>query len=226
MANIPIEVNTGETKTITFHTAGTFNTDDIVFSISSAGDDANTTMSGIAYCETTGSTAAKTATMPGFELVTGQRIFLQTTKKNTATSNVTLSVNGTEAKPIKIGTADVTSSNLTDGWWVANYDGTNWVLTSIKLTDSNTDTKVTQSSSTAENYKKILLSYNSYTETGADITSATNVPYQAVDVEVQPSTGKIFANEFVKNDGTSSQFLKADGSVDENTYSLSSHDHR
>ena len=225
MSNIPIEVNTGETKTITFHTAGTFNTEDIVFSISSAGDDANTTMSGIAYCETTGSTAAKTATMPGFELVTGQRIFLQTTKKNTATSDVTLSVNGTEAKPIKIGTADVTSSNLTAGWWVANYDGTNWVLTSIKLTDSNTDTKVTQSSSTAENYRKILLSYNSYTETGADITSATNVAYQAVDVEVQPSSGTILANRFVKNGGTNLEFLKADGSVDDNTYSLSSHDH-
>ena len=44
MANIPIEVNTGETKTITFHTAGTFNTEDIVFSISAAGGDANTTM--------------------------------------------------------------------------------------------------------------------------------------------------------------------------------------
>ena len=89
MANIPIEVGTGETRTITFHTAGTFSTEDITFSITAAGGDANTTLSGFAYCETAAATAAKTATMPGFELATGQRIILQTTVANSATSNVT-----------------------------------------------------------------------------------------------------------------------------------------
>ena len=186
----------------------------------------DTTLSGVAYCSTAAATAAKKATMPGFELVTGQRIFLQTTNKNSATSNVTLSVNDTEAKPIKIGTANPSTSNFPVGWWIAHYDGTNWVLTRIYLTDSNTDTKVTQSATTSGGYRKILLGYGSYTETGTEISnSITNTVYETVDVEVQPSTGKIFANEFVKNDGTSSQFLKADGSVDENTYSLSSHDH-
>ena len=225
MANIPIEVNTGETKTITFHTSGTFNTEDIVFSISAAGGDANTTMSGVAYCSTAAATATKTATMPGFELVTGQRILLQTTNTNSATSNVKLSVNGTTAKPIKIGTSNVTSSNFPAAWWIANYDGTNWVLTRVYLSDTNTDTMVTQSATTTENYRKILLGYNSSATTGDAITSTTNVAYEAVDVEVQPSTGKIISNGFVKKGGTSSQFLKADGSVDSNTYSLSSHNH-
>ena len=181
----------------------------------------NTTPSSIAYCDTAAATAAKTATMPGFELVTGQRIFLQTTVKNSAKSNVTLSVNDTEPKPIKIGTATPTKSNFPASWWIANYDGTNWVLTRIYFSD-NTDTKVTQSSTTTDGYRKILLSYNSSTTIGDAITSATNVAYEAVDVEVQPSTGKILSNGFVKNGGTSSQFLKADGSVDENTYSKSS----
>ncbi|WP_296864525.1 leucine-rich repeat domain-containing protein [uncultured Methanobrevibacter sp.] len=181
----------------------------------------DSTLSGIAYCSTAAATAAKTATMPGFELVTGQRIFLQTTVKNSATSNVTLSVNGTEPKPIKIGTATPTTSNFPASWWIANYDGTNWVLTRIYFSN-NTDTKVTQSSTTTDGYRKILLSYNSSTTIGDAITSATNVAYEAVDVEVQPSTGKILSNGFVKNGGTSSQFLKADGSVDENTYSKSS----
>ena len=225
MANIPIEVNTGETKTITFHTAGTFNTEDIVFSISAAGGDANTTMSGVAYCDTAAATATKTATMPGFELVTGQRIFLQTKNTNSATSNVTLSVNGTTAKPIKIGSSNPSTSNFPAAWWIANYDGTNWVLTRVYLSDTNTDTKVTQSATTTENYRKILLAHGSSTTAGAAITSDTDVVYGAVDVEVQPSTGKIFSNGFVKKGGTSSQFLKADGSVDSNTYSLSSHNH-
>ena len=35
-------------------------------------------------------------------------------------------------------------------------------------------------------------------------------------------TGYVIANEFIRNGGTSSQFLKADGSVDENTYATES----
>lgn len=34
-----------------------------------------------------------------------------------------------------------------------------------------------------------------------------------------PSTGAVKAGSFIKRNGTSSQFLKADGSVDSNTYS-------
>lgn len=37
--------------------------------------------------------------------------------------------------------------------------------------------------------------------------------------------GVIYGNSFVKDGGTSSQFLKADGSVDSNSYSLASHNH-
>ena len=40
-----------------------------------------------------------------------------------------------------------------------------------------------------------------------------------------PSTGKLKTNGYVINNGTSSQFLKADGSVDSNSYALSSHTH-
>lgn len=100
----------------------------------------NTTLSGIAYCSTAASTAAKTATMPGFALSSGQRIFLRTTATNSATSSVTLNVNSTGAKPIKIGntSTDPTASNFPAGDYIANYDGTNWVLTRIYLTDTNT----------------------------------------------------------------------------------------
>lgn len=102
--------------------------------------DNNTTLSGIAYCTTAASTAAKTATMPGFALSSGQRIFLRTTATNSATSSVTLSVNSTTAKPVKIGDSSTapTASNFPAGDYLANYDGTNWVLTRIYLTDTNT----------------------------------------------------------------------------------------
>lgn len=38
--------------------------------------------------------------------------------------------------------------------------------------------------------------------------------------------GTVYGNSFVKKDGTSSQFLKADGSVDSNSYSTTSHTHQ
>ena len=85
----------------------------------------NTTLSGLAYCDTAAGTAAKTATMPGFALVSGQRIFLRTTQANTATSGVTLSVNSTAAKTIKIGSDAVTNQNFPAGDYIAYYDGTN-----------------------------------------------------------------------------------------------------
>ena len=98
----------------------------------------DTTRSGIAYCTTAADTAAKTATMSGFALYSGQYILLRTTETNSATGNVTLSVNSTSAKTVKIGTADVTASNFPAGDYLAKYDGTNWVLTRIYLTDNNT----------------------------------------------------------------------------------------
>lgn len=100
------------------------------------------TSSSLAYCTTESATAAKLATMTGFVLSSGQYIFLRTTKSNSATSNVTLNVNGTGAKPVKIvvsGTATaVTASNFPAGDYIANFDNTNWVLTRIYLTDNNT----------------------------------------------------------------------------------------
>ena len=104
------------------------------------GSDTNTDRSSIAYCNTGASTAAKTATMPGFALSSGQYIFLRTTITNSATSSVTLNINSTGAKPVKIGNSSTnpTASNFPAGDYIANYDGTNWILTRIYFTDNNT----------------------------------------------------------------------------------------
>lgn len=104
------------------------------------GSDTNTDRSSIAYCNTGASTAAKTATMPGFALSSGQYIFLRTITTNSATSSVTLNINSTGAKPVKIGNSSTnpTASNFPAGDYIANYDGTNWILTRIYFTDNNT----------------------------------------------------------------------------------------
>ena len=96
--------------------------------------------SSVAYCSTAASTAAKTASMPYYNrLSNGTRILLRTTISNTATSNVTLNVNSTGAKTVKIAGSAVTSSNWPAGDYIAYYNGTNWDLTRIYLTDNNTN---------------------------------------------------------------------------------------
>ena len=59
-----------------------------------------------------------------------------------------------------------------------------------------------------------------YIDTSANVGIGTTSPSQALDVN-----GSIKGSSFIKSGGTSSQFLKADGSVDSNSYSLSSHNH-
>lgn len=110
----------------------------------------NTDRSSLAYCSTPAGTAAKTATMPGFALSSGQYIFLRTTVKNSATSSVTLNINSTGAKPVKIGNSSTnpTASNFPAGDYLANYDGTNWILTRIYLTDTTYSLKTAASGGT------------------------------------------------------------------------------
>jgi hypothetical protein len=80
----------------------------------------DTTKSGVAICATSAGTAAKTATMPGFELVIGQSIILRVLITNTA-SNPTLNVNSTGAKNIYInGKACSTSNQLYAGEYLAS----------------------------------------------------------------------------------------------------------
>ena len=131
MANIPITVNPGQTKTITFECANTYTPEDIVFTID--GGTTGTELSGIAYSNTGASTAAKTATFPGFALETNQRIILYLGTSSTI-ANATLNVNSTGAKPIKINSSPTTTSNFTSGYWMCHYDGTNWNAIEIKPT--------------------------------------------------------------------------------------------
>lgn len=154
----------------------------------------NTTLSGLAYCTTAAATATKTASMPGFALSSGQYILLRTTVKNTATSNVKLDVNGTGAKPIKIGNSSTapTASNFPAGDYLANYDGTNWVLTRIYLT--NTTYSVAKYN-TLGLIKPAYTSTNAATLTNAAATN-TNTPTIAAKTTV---ADRYYAIEADKN---------------------------
>ena len=88
-------------------------------------DFTNTTLSGVAYCSTGASDAAKVGTMPGFDLANGQSILLYLYTSNTVVS-ATLNVNSTGAKPVMVGGSATTTSNFKSGWWLCRYDGTNW----------------------------------------------------------------------------------------------------
>ena len=84
----------------------------------------------IAICSTASAIVAKTATLDGYALTSGDRIPLYMTNNNTANS-ATLNVNSTGSKRIRINGSTVvneTYKNLPAGFYMAHYDGTYWNL--------------------------------------------------------------------------------------------------
>lgn len=84
-----------------------------------------------------------------------------------------------------------------------------------------TDTKVTQTAGTATSYtywRPLLVGNSSSSSEGFTPTTNTDVTYAFNTITCQPSTGTIRASHFKIPSGTSSQFLKADGSVDSTAY--------
>lgn len=217
---INLSVGSGETKNLTFNCGGTFVPDDIQFVITGSGGDTNTTLSGVAYCSTVASTTAKVATMPGFALSSGQRIILYLSTTNSKAS-ATLNVNSTGAKTIKIGGANTTTSNFTAGYWVCEYDGTNWNLSRLFA-------DVKQDDTTTSSYRKVILSGNAYSSAETAVSATTGQTYATQYVEVQPSTGKIRSKGFVKSSPTNGEtaILLANGTdIAQSTFAQSTHSH-
>lgn len=57
-----------------------------------------------------------------------------------------------------------------------------------------TDSKVSQSATTTSNWRKVILSYQDSSSQGASVSSNINVVYGCAEVEVQPSTGTLRAD--------------------------------
>lgn len=88
--------------------------------------DANTVSS--AYCSTSASTAAKTASCSGYVATSKSYLHVVITNANTAKSAITLNVNSKGAKPIHINGTASSSTNYTlpAGSYIVYYDGTNY----------------------------------------------------------------------------------------------------
>jgi hypothetical protein len=85
---------------------------------------------GFCSCTTAAGTAAKTASLTGFQLKTGSTIHVTFSNANSV-ANPTLNINSTGAKTIKWNNANVTAA--TSPWAAGEcvtfvYDGTNWVI--------------------------------------------------------------------------------------------------
>ena len=80
--------------------------------------------------------------------------------------------------------------------------------------DSNTNTQQREYVSTGDTEYPVTARYN--TTTGE--TYYAEYGRYSEGVTLNPSKNSLTASEFIVTNGTSSQFLKADGSVDSNTY--------
>lgn len=107
--------------------------------------DAQNNIIAYATCTTAAATAAKVATIQNndnWELKVGSIIAIKISNTNTATSNVTLNINGTGAKSIYYNNTKVGSSyygsSLTAGLNLYVYDGTGYVWMGHSVDSNNT----------------------------------------------------------------------------------------
>ena len=104
-----------------------------------------------AYCTSTAS-AAKAVTIPGFVLTTGVHVRIKFQYTNQlAVASLTLNVNGTGAKNIKLQGANLPAADVLgqDGIYEFVYDGSYWVLVGGTVSYTNTDTKVKATATTS-----------------------------------------------------------------------------
>ena len=80
--------------------------------------------------------------------------------------------------------------------------------------DSNTDTKVNQSASTTENWRKVLLHHGTAATSTAAVTTETDVVYGAVGIAAQPSTGTLRATVYNVADKVSLVFNSTTNALD------------
>lgn len=170
------------------------------------------------YCETAANQAAKVVDMTGFKLYEGITIHVKFQYENTA-SNPTLNVNSTGAKPIvQYGNTAAGTISETDGWYAGavvafTYDGTSWVRDQGFNTNSNTDTKVTQTINTittGTDLYPLLLSYYKTTES----TTTAQTVQRDNDIYAQPSTGLVGASKYFVNNHVILEYNSTDSSLD------------
>ena len=180
MSNINLNVDVGQTKTLTFNTKDKYNSEDIVFNIAATDTLADW---------------VKAATKPSY---TWSEINNKPTFATVATSG---SYNDLTNKP-SLNYLPLTGGTLSDNLVLSN--------------DTTTSPKIVFQRNTTDDY------YDFYIK--ALSNAAVQIGYNTMGTGVDKQmalfdyNGGITANKFVKTGGTSSQFLKADGSIDSSSY--------
>jgi hypothetical protein len=139
-------------------------------------------------CSTAAATAAKVVDCTGFELVTGAEITVKFTVTNTATQP-TLNVNGTGAQTIYYRGNYISPSYLAaNRTYTFRYSGTGYDLVGDLDTDTNSDTKVSQTLVSDNASYPLLLA-----PSGQTATTTTTARFDS-GVTLNPSTNTIAAN--------------------------------
>lgn len=141
-------------------------------------------------CSTAAATAAKTVSITGFKLATGAWVAVKFTVTNSAAvASLTLNVTSTGAKPIKYRNANLSSAGIlaANRTYMFVYDGTNYQL--VGDLDTDADTKVRQSLTSANENHPLLIAYSTNTVTTANVD---NVSYRVNTIYVNPSTGSLY----------------------------------
>ena len=132
-----------------------------------------------AYCDTAAGTAAKTATCTDWTLTSNTFIHVLIKNANSYNGAITLSINGTTAKPIYINGSASSSSNKTlpAGSYIVFYNGTNYYFrTDGKLTADITGNAATATSATSAT-SATTAATASQLDSSLDKGSATNPIY-------------------------------------------------
>ena len=170
-------------------------------------------------------------TIPGVSAATdGLKLAYRiATNAGVSTAGVVLSIDGTNYYPVVIQKNTMVTTHYPVGATVlmvfnSTQTGTAYLTSNTKSTvtgcwqimeyDSNTNTYQRLYVSTGNTEYPITTRYN----TTSGETYYAEYGRYAAGVTLNPSTNSITASKFIVTNGTSSQFLKADGSVDSNTY--------
>ena len=235
MATVNLSVNVGENKTITFHSGGTYNPEDIVFDVSANGSGykpIQTAVSSPTASSTTSTTFIDTISQNTNGVITATKKTLPTASSTVAGITKIGAAGGAAAYGHNHATSIATSTGtnqitLAFGTkYSISTGGTSYVFT--MPANPNSDTKVTQTYAAESNYnywRPLVIGYSSNATEGFTPSTSTDTTYTFSTLTCQPSSGTIRAKSFKIIGGTSSQFLKADGSVDSSSYSLSNHTH-
>ena len=177
MATVNLSVNVGESKTITFHSGGTYNTEDIVFDVSANGGSGykpiQTAVSSPSASSTTSTTFIDTISQNTNGVITATKKTLPTASSTVAGITTVGAAGGAAAYKHSHDTS-ITTSNGTNqitlafgGKYAITAGGTSYVFT--MPVNPDTDVKVKQTAHTTTDATE----YPIITTTSASPTSGT-----------------------------------------------------